>query len=101
MSAVTITSLLYDFAATGQWQHLIERVKTHPEEAKYICSIRDFTPLHAMFAYSNETQFPPLNAVKALTRLHVKVGAKFEVRDGCWTPLHYAVSRGRLCSVEI
>eukprot|EP00592_Proboscia_alata_P021983 CAMPEP_0194408242 /NCGR_PEP_ID=MMETSP0176-20130528/6180_1 /TAXON_ID=216777 /ORGANISM="Proboscia alata, Strain PI-D3" /LENGTH=666 /DNA_ID=CAMNT_0039208269 /DNA_START=151 /DNA_END=2151 /DNA_ORIENTATION=+ len=77
--------LLYKYAASGDYDSLIERVQKRPNEAKYQDKLGD-TPLHKL-VYENENI--PLNAVKSLVTAFLGA-VKVRDKDGC-TPLDVAI----------
>ena len=83
---------LYHHAEHGEWEDLISRCESHPDEASY-CDILGRTALHRACSRS-----PPTEAVAALL-LADESAAALPDRGGK-LPLHYAVSGSSLVVVQ-
>mmetsp|Transcript_22540 Transcript_22540/g.33793 ORF Transcript_22540/g.33793 Transcript_22540/m.33793 type:complete len:383 (-) Transcript_22540:631-1779(-) len=85
---------LYQYAITQQWDALIDRARSHPEETKWYEPTSRTTTLHVLCqSITNTVSPPPFRAVSILARTHAACNAPFQVKNGDWTPLHYACSR--------
>ena len=86
--------ILYQYAITQQWDALIERTRSHPEETTWYEPTNRTTTLHILCQnITNAVSPPPFRAISILARAHAACKAPFQVKAGDWTPLHYACSR--------
>ena len=76
-----------------EWTNVLERLQTHPQEARFIGKMFGQTPLHCACM-----RYPPVEAVRELLRLSTVDIASHQNKKG-ETPLHFSISLA--CTEEV
>eukprot|EP00521_Asterionellopsis_glacialis_P011812 CAMPEP_0195292612 /NCGR_PEP_ID=MMETSP0707-20130614/10291_1 /TAXON_ID=33640 /ORGANISM="Asterionellopsis glacialis, Strain CCMP134" /LENGTH=457 /DNA_ID=CAMNT_0040353123 /DNA_START=57 /DNA_END=1427 /DNA_ORIENTATION=- len=80
---------LYRYAATEQWQQVIERAELHSMEASYVHPADNTTALH-LAAKAKRASYDRIDAVRCLLIAYPEAACVQEKTSLGLTPLHYA-----------